>query len=406
MPVKVAVLNAFGRGDSLAVGLAKNQFDVHHFDFTSQLGNWSLEDIQGPFGYLRHDPMDQLLIEQFHYSDPIHYLPRGFCFWGSKGPMEAKNPLFLEWMGKTTEKSFIGREELRDNYPAMWPLLLLTTWHSVYEWNWKETSFPNNFKKWAAEFGFFHPTRKGWDRRIDWFIESGVTDYRSFQLLDFATEGKNILSLELEGPERGLMGFDEVIWCLSVEQAKYLNSDLATKLFSKGTPEPDSCWIRYRIEMEESEELRYRPRHMLMVRDEFDHWSQGNFLIVQRTPLQGFWDVWCKVPQHQRFSKNYITEIQQQIMEHIHRKLPSTKVLTVILPPESQYSFQELGPSPYGTFKNANNIKSPWSNLHFHGPESRYSFGLNDLHEQNGLLIKKLVSRREERIRKERPTKQ
>ena len=87
---EIAIISAFGRGHWLAAELAKMGISVSLLDVTSQLGRWSTEDGEGPFGFFKSSELRDSQWERMLADDPPQLVPSGFALWLPDGPMELK----------------------------------------------------------------------------------------------------------------------------------------------------------------------------------------------------------------------------------------------------------------------------------------------------------------------------
>ena len=67
-------------------------------------------------------------------------------------------------------------------------------------------------------------------------------------------------------------------------------------------------------------------------------------MLVQRTLNETDFDVWVRIPHHQRFQKAYMDKIWQEISLCLKKKIPGVELECQEMPESYRYEYDVLGP--------------------------------------------------------------
>lgn len=409
----VILISAFGRGHWLAAALAQEGIKTTLVDVSSKLGVWPSEDVEGPFGFFRTDKISELQMERLYSDDPYYELPNGFTVWLKNGPLEFKGPLtkfktdqssldshikdfFLGALPAKTSKALYKNLEAF-NFDQSWLLHLAHQWAGT-------TYQPNSLGAtvgsalpFFSSFLVRQATRNGLEKSLEWLEKKGVDVIRPTQIFDASFgAGKSITGLELSGEkQQGLFRLEQIVWCLTSEESYFFNERLGKYFFPEGPLESEWCWVRYRVSLEQSFERDHLPMHTLIVDDIYSPWTHENMLVLQRTSLAGHFDVWMRIPNVQRFNKEYLVERSQRMKEYIVGRMPLTEPQVLSFPQEYYYTYAQLGPARFPVFgekQSARRGKIAYSNLHLDGPEEWSQYALGSYFENQEMIRTQVVA--------------
>lgn len=403
----VLIVSAFGRGQSLAARLTELEIPCELIDVSNQLGKSSPEDDEGPFGVFLSAlaaPQNQ----RMHQDDPLKNQETGFNIVLSSGPIELKGPTAkyrLEQLGVPNEVLERFRE-IREGRP----LELAAIKNLPFEKKWlfevsaklfshQNSLFLDDTKSLSAvdldgDFWVREVTRPGLDGSLGWLERQGVKVCRHFLLDDVARESRKVLKAieyrDEESKKSELLSFEQLIWCLSSEETKFLSRVIFEKLFPKQDRKAEYFWMRYRLRCQGGVEDQVLPRHSLWIRDLDLPWTHENFLILQKAAGQDLYDAWVKIPVWQRFQRDYHTKMLELVLGHLNSKMVKGVFAKGEDTPLIDRTYEESGPVRFPLFSTADNGKwAPGSdeNVYYHSPETWDGHGWNLLFNyENGLF--------------------
>ena len=136
--------------------------------------------------------------------------------------------------------------------------------------------------------------------------------------------------------------------------------------------EPSWAWVRYRLEVLDSDLLNVVPKKFVMIEDMDLNWTHSNMTLVQKTVNEKELDFWIKVPAAHRFHRDYLEKMGSELLTHIQSRLPNSTARLVSLPQECHYDSAVLGPPRFPVYEPAQVRKFATSNLNnldFDSPE-------------------------------------
>lgn len=421
----VIIISAFGRGHWLAAALAQEGIKTTLVDVTSKLGVWPAEDVIGPFGFFRTDDLAETKLERLYAEDAFQESPNGFTIWSQEGPLEFKGPLTKFKIDQLTlsrqVKDFLfGEVDLKQSrmlYKNIESVDFNHSWLLHLSHQWASTTYTSNALgarvgeplPLMSSFLLRQPSRNGLEGSLEWLKTKGVEVFRPHQIVDASFgSGKQITGLELSGEKQGLFRLEQIVWMLSSEESYFLNERLARYFYPDGPLEPDWCWVRYRLSLQECFERDHLPLHTLVIQDLYSPWVHENLLVLQRTSLPEQFDVWIRVPNVQRFNKDYLKRRSEVIQKYLLKRMPLAKSEILSYPQEYYYTFAQLGPSRFPVFgvkQNSRRGKSLYRNLYLDGPEvwANYSYGV--YYSQHEVIRSRISTWWKEKLLKEQKEK-
>jgi hypothetical protein len=416
----IAVVGSFYNLSWLACELARQGWNVLYLDLYPQLGRWPTEDIEGPFGFFNSELFNPHFVEKYNFEEPYVSQDRGWTIWTPQGPIEFKSPLipyqmnsfginpkFREGISKSTEEFYkIG---LTDNFKSS---SFSQNWLEYLSHSLSQTEFSsyNDFKPSTYPLPLMNSfflrslSRRSLDLSNQWLANQNIKTSANTSILDLVySDGKKISGFELKGEFSGITKFNSLIWGLSSEETYFFNEKIGKILFPKGVVEPEWVWSRYSFEIEVNRETQELPLHSVWIQDLHSPWTHENLLIVQRTTRDQLVDVWLKIPNTQRFNKDYLDYYGQKILEVWRKKFQDTKVQISHYPQEYDYTYQQLGPSRLVQFSKkskSHRVFESFKNVYFSSYESLESLNKETLFHNHLDIITKLTNNlRTEKVR-------
>ena len=414
---QVSIVSAFGRGYWLAAQLVREGLDVHLIDVSSQLGIWPAEDIEGPFGFFRHEGYSSSQVDRILSEEPYQELSNGFTCLLPQGPIEFKSPLtkfYLEKMGldPSKQKTLLPGQKVnltevaKEEFAANWLVGFASQWASTtYRENRRSIGRGESALPLLSSFWVRSLTRQSADASHRWLSQAGVSVFKQTEIMDLSFDGKNISGLELQGDRQGLFKVDQLVWALTSEETYFLNSKIGEKIFTKGALESEWSWVRYRCQFDSCAEREQLPLHMVWIKDPIAPWSHENLMTLQRTALADQFDVWIRIPTVQRFNKDYLRLRGEKVLQVISERWSQINPSILVYPQEFNYTYKQLGAPRYPVFSDQQSarrgyVQSP--NLHWSTPEvwNNYSWEVQLQGEED--LRVKLVQWWQKKLAKEK----
>lgn len=421
----VVIVSAFGRGQSLASRLRDAEVPVVLIDVSEDLGASGPEDEEGPFGVFLSGlaPADQ---DRVHQDDPPHNQEEGAAFVLASGPLEMKSPLTknrLEKLGvplRTLEtfrdlrdgkvKSF-GEWMNRDLREA-WLIHLAAGLAANSYRPYPEGLASGFLLALDGDFWIRPVTRPGLQQSLDWCERKGVQVRRDMTLLDVATEGRRQLKglqFRLKSSQTTeILGFEQLVWCLTGEETAFLAPNLQEKLFPEGILKPSWVWTRFRLRLAACPERDILPFHSVWIRDLDLPWTHENLLILQKCPSPDLLDAWIRIPADQRLQKAYLSEQLDRVLELFSERFVTARPVKAEEPLSGERTYRELGPPRWPLF-DARELLSFRSgheyNLTLHSAETWNGLGFNALFKAEEKVLSQLTAwwkkREELRLKRE-----
>lgn len=385
----VILVSAFGRGHWLAAALAKEGIKTTLIDVSAHLGVWPAEDVEGPFGFFRTENTNEMQQERLYVEDPFVEASNGFTIWFKNGPWEMKGPLTKFKIGQSklsphVKEFFIGdvsSKHTKALYRNLGSLDFESSWLLHFAHQWAGTTYAANSQ--SAEVGsplplfssFFvrQATRQGLEKSLNWLKQQNVEVLRPQQVVDVSFSGKKMITgLELSGDPQGLFPLEQAVWLLTSEETYFLNERLGKYFFPEGALEPEWCWVRYRLSLESSFEVDNLPSHTVLIEDLGSPWTHENMIVLQRTSVSDQFDVWLRIPNVQRFNKEYLTMRSEKVRLLLLQRLPLANPLVLSFPQEYYYTYAQLGAARFPVFANKQQQRrgrSSFVNFYLDSPE-------------------------------------
>lgn len=407
----VLIVSAYGRGHWLAAELQRENIPVVLIDVTAKLGVWPPEDLEGPFGFFKPENLNASQSERVLVEDSYESVDRGFTTWLQQGPVEFKGALTSYRLEKLFQNQDIcdsllsGKQSARglpalqrwaaENFEQSWILHMAHQFAATtYRPNTK-ASLSGKALRLMNPFYVRKATRAGQQKSNDWLLAKNVDVYQKTEILDLSFHNKKAISgVELHGDRSGVMHIQQLAWMLTSEESYFVNPKVAQFLFPEGELEPEWCWVRYRLKMSACQERDSLPLHMVVTEQIFGPWTHQNMLVLQRTASEDQFDAWIRIPNVQRFNKEYLRIRGEKIMAILRKRLNLSLPEIQSFPQEFYYTYSQLGPSSFPVFaegQESRRSRVEFKNLSLDGPEVWKNYSWEDQFENQGLIRESLM---------------
>ncbi len=424
----VSVVSIFGRGHWLAAALAREGLKVTLIDLSQKMGQWTSEDTEGPFGFFRSERLQELQLESLFSGDAFEEVTNGFTLWQKKGPIEFKSPLTSFYFEKNqwpaAYQDLLGLKQaetslkLASYYKALVSHPFSQQWIIHLAHQLASTTYAANAE--AAQRGNPLPllssfyirrvTRMGLEKSFHWLRADGIEVLAATDIRDFSfANSKTVSGLELTGEKQGVFKTDHLVWTLSSEESYFYSEKIGQRLFPQGAIEPEWGWVRYRLKLEDCREREALPLQIVQMNDLFSPWTHENLIILQRTAVREQFDGWIRLPNVQRFNKEYLTHRGVGICEILNKKMPLSQVQVLTYPQEYYYTYSQLGANRFPVFsesKENERQQNPFRNIALDSPETWIRYSADALFENQEKVATAIIQQWKTDLQKAQKTQQ
>lgn len=386
----VVIISAFGRGIWLALELAKQFPHITFVDVSEKLGHSQPEDWNGPFPLFKTTQFDEAQWKFLSDSSTLETVENGFTFWLSSGPWELKGPLF-QFLRK---KHGIDEEAIRyiqdfhsiseperrvirhriqqmtgrENWPAYFAHQIAS---SVYN------SERNHLEE-IIPLAIFSPAyvrkmnRETINSNYEKLRKAGIKLFLDARLEDLSVQGRSLDGIEIKSERSGIIPGKKFIWMLTGEETRRFNSRVLGAIFGEGVVESSWCWVRFLVRIGESAERDVLPHAFAMAKDIHLPWTHANLSFAEQTETTGVFRIWMRVASGRRFQRSYMTEMGDDLVKELRRRIPAVTVEIEQMPPEFHFGYEELGPPRYPVLLKSEVKKltrTRLKNVHYVSPE-------------------------------------
>lgn len=284
----VNMVSAFGRGETLALALQDEGFDVRILDFTKALGQeWNSG--AGPFPIAAKS----FLAKQGAFLSELRALPRGLTFWRPEGPLELSG-MMSAYYGEQEQAVKHLSTGPSGNFDEDWLRRFMKIWVSPYHAeSWHSPSgeaFP-----YAERLGVLPATKES---RVMSFERFKTLDHKYVEasvLRDIQFEGARITELEVESGRREAFRSPHWIWCLSSEETDRVGVEVAQHLFANKIRKAQWRWLSFHGRCHRGSWSGGFPELSVVINDLHLPWVYANAMVMRWTDTDVF-ELWLKVP--------------------------------------------------------------------------------------------------------------
>ena len=406
---RVVIVSAYGRGHSLASRLNSLHIPVELLDVSENLGNWVLEESEGPFGIFQDESLDQQQYERLVQEDPPQEINNGFILWLSSGPLEFKGPLTksrLSALGLHDAELDLTKKS--KDFSSNWLKLMMANLNSNVMCSNYQSAKYNSPSDWNSPFWLRFPSRPGHQKSLDWCARQGVVVREKALVTDVSKKDrKNLSALEVrlgKSEKSQIMPFAQLVWCLTSQETQMMSDSLARGLYPRGGLEAEWSWSRYRIQIHEGPVRNQLPAHALWVQHIDEPWAHANYILMQRTSSPDLFDFWMRLPNSQRFNKAYLEMRGEDLLRELQKRLINLKVELRSYPLGHEFTYAQLGPARqplYSPESLARFRAGDFQNVWFDSVEQRTALGWNAQFESERKILKSIQNWYEKLLLKE-----
>lgn len=300
----VIVINAFHRGDWFIDQLTAMGKNVQTFDWSEKMGERSDSEMLGPFGLFGEEKINPDLRQWLETNYEKKLQPLGWSLWSDFGTFEAQGPFRVP--------QFFQNEA--------WIEMAFKNFLSKLDWprkKWNEIERPVNPSHDYWTLSSAGPKVRG----ISLLPEDQVT-------LSFSRQQK---TLRVNGQEHSAPFF--VFFLNSYEMAPFFDEGLAAAVRGE-VLRPRMCWQMIQVQINTTVALQKMPRRSLLIHRAEDTWSEGNYLVLNRTQNENTFEVWYRsyFDFHQR--EEYFQNVYQEISRVLTQKFAASSVQCLQKPRE------------------------------------------------------------------------
>ena len=384
----VNMVSAFGRGETLALALHENGFQVRVFDFTAAFPQ-EYQRGSGPFPIL-----DKAFAPvQREFLNEIELQPQGLTFWLKDGPMELTGPFAPVHIHSHPEIQVWKTEATGGDFSRQWLVKFLEQWAAPFfseSWSvFYDSSFPAEqplgtvpADRQASIFSFERLRVKGIDVVPCTFVR------------DLQVQSGRITEVEFEAGSAMAVQAPQWIWCLSTHETSTFGESAAVKLFGKNISSPDWAWVSFKGTMHKGPWTAGLPQSFIVIGDVYLPWCYGNMAVIQRSDDLRF-RCWLKVPRAGMHEIDARRQWSKDLEAILWQRLPMAewKIDSAdwsVCPHSEVYASTHQG----ARF-------TQWRNLHLIAPQSMERLDMSARLEREAMTFRKLLQWRNETAKKE-----
>ena len=316
-PSTVHMISAYGRGETLALALQDNGFDVHILDFTQALGDRAHKGV-GPFpvaatAYLNKQ---ELLLSE---AKP---LPRGMAFWLNDGPLELGG-LMADFFAKREEVVAL-RQGSRQSFDQDWLRRFMRIWTSPFQWESWQGQIPPVTFPYADNVGLIPALKEERQMSFERFRTLEHKYTVATELRDIQFEGNRITEVEIETGHGAALRGPQWIWCLSSEESEHLGEKVARAVFAQKIRRAEWRWICFEGRAARGSWTSGFPAYAVLIKDLHLPWSYANLMILRWTDSEAF-RLWMKVPANAIDQADRRAGWSAEALANLNERLPQAR---------------------------------------------------------------------------------
>jgi hypothetical protein len=384
------IVSAFGRGNWLAQELARQGWQVTLVDVSEQLGAWSPEDIEGPFGFF--EGQETLASQRSRIEDEgISKEPvGGFTLWLPEGPLEFRSSLtpFLlrrknvpEAVESYLRKSADKNGEAARDRKSLVSKPFAETWLAHFAHQLASPVIAENHLALQSSepsplFARFFVRDGARDTRslgLRACLDTGVVVRSRAKIKDVRLSAGmvDVIEVEVEEGKSGAEQTRSMVWMLSSLETRVCPPSVHAALFPKNGAEPSWYWARFRVGLRGPLNEDQIPGYVAVLEDPCLPWTHSNFMILRSAPGAKAVDAWLRIPYRARNDRGYFEKMAHDIERTLGDRFPQSAPQTMQFPLETKES-----PAPFvvwdpGALERISRLRS--GNLFFASPEEQGS---------------------------------
>jgi hypothetical protein len=286
----VTIVSALGRGETLALALHENGFQVQILDFSPAFPPEIHRGV-GPFPVVNKTnlPAQRDLLKH------LQPLPEGLSLWLKDGPLDLTGPM--------SEVHALSHPELKawkaggsgGEFGTAWLERWLRQWAApFFSDSWLESADPA-FPA-TQPLGLIPAEQEERATGFTHLMAKGVDVRACTSLREVRVESSRLEELDVECGMRLTAHARQWVWCLSSHETEALNAEVAKTLFWRGVWKPEWAWVSFEGLMKTGVWSEGLPTYTVVVGDVYLPWAYANAFVLRRIE-GGRFRVWLKVPR-------------------------------------------------------------------------------------------------------------
>lgn len=316
--LEVNLISAFGRGETLAIGLQEHGFKVRVLDFTAAFSEKYNHGV-GPFPVVR----ESYASIQKLWTDEVRSLPRGLSFWLPDGVLETKGPMADFFKRQNPAFESAAKDEAQAEFKEDWLRRFMGSWAApLHVESWLPalaSSFP-----FLADVGLI-PASK--EPRVQTFERFQTLDYEYVPcklIKDVSIKGSRLAGIEVESGSMKAFGGEHWVWCLAGHETELVGASCMERLFGKSLRRPEWVWMNLIGACERGDWSSAFPEYSIVLGDVFLPWNYANAFVMRWIEPDVF-DVWMKVPAASVFHAEQRARWAKEAQDILMARLPHAR---------------------------------------------------------------------------------
>lgn len=382
------MISAFGRGETLALALHENGFQVRVFDFTPAFPQEYLRGV-GPFPIL-----DKAFAPvQREFLNEIELQPQGLTFWLKDGPMELTGPFAPVHIHSHPEIQAWKTESGGNDFSRSWLARFLEQWSSPYfneSWTVAQGSaFPAE-----QPLGIVPADRQASLTNFERLRMKGVEVIPCSSIHDLQSQSGRVMEVEFEAGSPMAVRASQWVWCLSPHETSGFGESATTKMFGKNVSAPEWAWISFKGGLHKGPWVEGLPQSFVVLGDVYLPWCYGNMAVIQRSDDLRF-RCWLKVPRARMHEIDARRQWSKDAEAILWQRLPMAE-WKIDSADWSICPHSEI----YGSAHKGARL-TQWKNLHLIAPETLERLDMSARLEREAETFRKLLQWRNETVKKQ-----
>lgn len=384
----VTIVTAYGRGETLALALQDEGFDVQVLDFSAALGaEWTQGAGPFPIASTSFLPAQSKLLAE------VRPLARGLTFWLADGPLEMSGPL-VDFFASQSKAVQILRKGNSADFDEDWLRRFMRIWASPFEKESWQSKLPPLTFPYADKIGFIPAAKEERVMSFERYQALGHKYLEAAILRDAQFEGARLTEIEVESGRREAYRADQWIWCLSSEESDRIGVEVSQLLFARGIRRPEWRFVRFQGRCDHGSWSSGFPEFSVVIEDICLPWSHANMMLMRWIDRDLF-HLWMKLPAWGALSSERQAEWAEEARLRLSSRLPQAAWVV------DADSAAVCPNSPVYEKSIAEESLPTWKNWDWIAPESLSRLDLSARLEREAQCFHRLLQWRSEKIKKQ-----
>lgn len=384
----VNIVTAFGRGETLALALQENGFDVQVLDFSSALGSeWNQGAGPFPIAAQIHLPAQKNFLEE------VKPLGRGLTFWLKNGPLELGGSFATFFENHVPAIEHLKKDIRSNDFEADWLRRFMKIWTSAFDGeSWEKANYSTY--PYGDMVGLIPLSKENFVMSYDRYQALGYKFTPCKHIHDVQFEKGRVMELEVDAGGSMALKAPNWIWCLSSEETAKVGADVANQLFNKAIRKPEWRWLSLQGHCERGSWSAGFPEFTVVIDDIHLPWNYTNVILLRWTETDVF-KAWIKVPDASFLNADKRAEWASEVERKLSARLSQANWKVDAL----QWSACPHSPVFSSTARDES--KPSWKNWDWIAPETTSRLDMSARLELEANAYHRLVQWRNDQIKKQ-----